>query len=348
MDKDDCDFCDDGNIESYTTNQNTINMEEMDINEQYQDINTQNEQDIQDIQENNTNKQIERDTLTLEDFKNLLPDSFYPDSSSWKNILQIDLSGIESIQKEDQLPIAIYSVKLIETADLFFSCIFAPFIRILKDSLLQYKNQHNTQYNKFIYQVISNIKEKSNITDETPNDNDKLSEQKIKLVIGSLKNMQKMKNETIDGFVETGITILQKIVHIQALLYTLLLPFMNKFVLYPFYLYAKTVIMFLRVYVSIFSYLINSLAKTELTNMVLDNIHKQQGLQTNKDGTKLTKEKLISVLKEKMLLIQGMIDVFDITAEMLTERSTDKLYNLLTERLELALDKVSNKCPINM
>ena len=263
---------------------------------------------------------------------------------SWTELLNKDVDNLK-YDKNKMMPMAIYSLKLIETADLFFNCIFAPFIRVVKDNLLELKNENNTEYNRYIYQVITNIKEKAKIEDEKPREKDTEMEKKAKMVINGLNELKNMKNSQITSAVETGIGILNKIVKIQAILYTMILPIQIKFGMYPLYIMAKLMVLFLKLYVSIFKMIIKQITSQELPATFIEDMKNMFNIKENKP---LTKEILREKLENKLAMVTGMIEVIDIVSKMLIERSTDELVKIINDQFEFALIKLRNKCPINV
>ena len=259
---------------------------------------------------------------------------------SWKNILRKDLDTEK--YKEPKLPIAIYASKLIETADLFFYCIFAPFMRILKDNILDLKNKNSEQFNQYIYQVITSLKEKANIEDETPYDDDSLREKKAKMIINGLNKLKEMKNQQISSYVESGISVLKLLVRLQATLFTMLIPMNTKIMLYPLYGMAKLMVLYLKAYVGIVNIVLKQLVKSDLSADVVNELM-ELGEMNTKDYTKETLQEMIT---DKMSMVNGMIDVLDIVSQMLIERSPDKLFEMLSERFTYALEQMKLNCPL--
>lgn len=259
---------------------------------------------------------------------------------SWKNILRKDLDTEK--YKEPKLPIAIYASKLIETADLFFYCIFAPFMRILKDNILDLKNKNSEQFNQYIYQVITSLKEKANIEDETPYDDDSLREKKAKMIINGLNKLKEMKNQQISSYVESGISVLKLLVRLQATLFTMLIPMNTKIMLYPLYGMAKLMVLYLKAYVGIVNIVLKQLVKSDLSADVVNELM-ELGEMNTKDYTKETLQEMIA---DKMSMVNGMIDVLDIVSQMLIERSPDKLFEMLSERFTYALEQMKSNCPL--
>lgn len=259
---------------------------------------------------------------------------------SWKNILRKDLDTEK--YKEPKLPIAIYASKLIETADLFFYCIFAPFMRILKDNILDLKNKNSEQFNQYIYQVITSLKEKANIEDETPYDDDSLREKKAKMIINGLNKLKEMKNQQISSYVESGISVLKLLVRLQATLFTMLIPMNTKIMLYPLYGMAKLMVLYLKAYVGIVNIVLKQLVKSDLSADVVNELI-ELGEMNTKDYTKETLQEMIA---DKMSMVNGMIDVLDIVSQMLIERSPDKLFEMLSERFTYALEQMKSNCPL--
>jgi hypothetical protein len=300
------------------------------------------------LRENVTNKTNNLREIVKENIKDVVPNIDVSKLTenpvppfSWSELLNKDIDNLK-YDKNKMMPMAIYSLKLIETADLFFNCIFAPFIRVVKDNLLELKNENNTEYNRYIYQVITNIKEKAKIEDEKPRENDTEMEKKAKMIINGMNELKNMKNSQITSAVETGIGILKKIVKIQAILYTMILPIQIKFSMYPLYIMAKLMIVFLKFYVSIFKMIITQITSKDLPVTFIEDMREMFNITDNKP---LTKELLREKLESKLSMITGMIDVIDVVSKMLIERSSDELVKIINDQFDIALNNLRDKCP---
>ena len=245
--------------------------------------------------------------------------------------------------EQQQMPYTIFLGKLMELADIFFLCVYAPLLRALKDKAIDYKGENQEKYEASIQNVIDNIEKTTNVDASSMDQLSGFKDKSIGSLINGIKDIKNLDDKIVNEKFENKIGILRAAVRGQALLAGILIPIYRRMFFLPLYLYVKAVLMFMKLYMNMFKCALDMFLDGAIVASMADELNKISQI-SNPDAEPVTPEMMKILVKNKLGQTKNLMDILDTLFSTLSNKTGDMMYSFLNERLDTAIGKLQDNC----